>query len=260
MGSSTVLRRLAVTTMLVVLTSCGDDSSESSAESSPDGASESSSGDAGGSFADQSVEDILAAAQEDIEAEDSVHIGGTVVTDGAELGLDLAISRGGDCSGKITQQGAELEVLAAQGRLFVRPDQAFFELSGLTPQQAERAVRTMGSRWIEGDPEGYGALCDLEQVLADEDDSLIWGDPGRPGSKVSAEGTSQVAGVDAVEISGLDGGEPTSVFIAVEDPHVLVRVFGKGEKSSGDIAFTDWGTTVGTEVPAKSEIFVPPNS
>jgi hypothetical protein len=62
-----------------------------------------------------------------------------------------------------------------------------------------------------------------------------------------------------VELEGNSDGNPVDLFIAVEDPHHLMRMSAQGTEESGDLTLTEWDQPVDAEVPGKSEIFVQPS-
>jgi hypothetical protein len=243
---------LALAALLATLAACGDDSSEAS----PPGGGEESHDS---TFAEQPLEDILAAVQDDTGAAESVHVEGTVTDDKEKIELDLGVSRDGECSGIIRQDQAELELLAAEGRVFFRPDAAFFEATGLSAEEAAQLVETVGDRWIENEGSGFGEICDLDELLEDDEDGP-WGDFEDKDAKASVNGTSEVAGTEVVELRSEKEGDSLSLFVSVAEPHYLVQVTGGEDDQSGDMTFTEWDEPLQTEVPADSEIFVPPNS
>jgi hypothetical protein len=240
---------------MAALAACGDDSSEAG---SPEGSEETREST---SFAEQPLEDILAAVKEDTGSARSVHVEGALTDDEEEgrITLDLSVARGGECSGSIRRGKAHLEVRAAEDRLFYRPDQAFYEVSGLSPEEAARAVETVGDRWIEDRDDGFGDLCDLDELLEDDEDGP-WGDFADDDAKASVQGTSDMAGVEVVELRSEKKGDSLSMFVATAEPHYVVRVTGGEDGATNDITFTEWDQPVGAEVPARSEIFVPPNT
>ena len=60
-------------------------------------------------------------------------------------------------------------------------------------------------------------------------------------------------------LTGNDGDDPASVFVAIEEPHYVVRLTGGDGDDSGDISFTDYDVDVDAEVPGEADISVPPS-
>ena len=209
----------------------------------------------GSSFAQQPVGDILEAARAAGDDATATHVVGELTDQGKHYTVDLHLSADGDCWGDLKTRKGRIELRVAEKRVFFRADQAFFEQSGLSPARAAETVAQVGDRWLETkDTSGFGPLCDLSELLH----GLTSG-ASTPEfadlSDLAAQGTSQVAGVDVVEVSGKEEDGTYRMYVAVDEPHYVMRLVADTDtEEPGTITFSDYDLPVGTTVPDKHDI------
>jgi hypothetical protein len=207
-------------------------------------------------FANQSVEQILAAAQKATSAAESLHVVGDFEDQDGRFRIDVLLSRSGECRGKVVQRGgATIQVMAVEKRFFIRPDQASYELSGLSAREAARTVARVGFKWVESDPKLLGRVCDIDRLLNADKGVLPFADPAKAGLNLVNRGTTTHADVEVVWLAGIDDGDdPIKVLVALTDPHYVLAVSGWDDESTGDITLSDFDVPVGVDLPAKDDI------
>lgn len=196
-------------------------------------------GDSSG-FADESAEDIVAAAQKAMGELEALHMEGDLTSDGNAVTMDLSLSTSGNCEGSVAIDGGGLEVLQVGDEGWFKADEAFWESQA--PDQAAQIIAAAGDNWVV-DAEGqYTSFCDLEGFL----EEIVTPDDG---DEFEKDGTEEVDGGDAVKISSKD----STAFIATDEPHVILKLEGSGA-DEGTITFSEFDEEVEVEAPADDEV------
>jgi hypothetical protein len=181
-------------------------------------------GDDDEGFADQPAQDIIAATQEDMKALSSLRMQGELTTDGDRLNIDMAVSTSGDCEGTLGQGDASAEIISVGGDSYMKPDAAFWELF---------------------------AGADAAATLADQLDELDSDDD----EEVEVEGTEEVGGQQAVRLASTsDDDEPVTVWVAVDEPHVILKMEVTEGDEPGAFTFSDFDEELAVEAPPADEV------
>ena len=205
-------------------------------------------GDDAEGFADRPVAEILEETEADMRALDSLRLSGDIVADGQQVSIDMAISTDGDCAGSIGQGGASAEIISVGGESFMKPDEAFWEQMG--GPQASTIIELVGDRWVAMPPEqaDFSEFCNLDQLLDEMDDG---GDDG--GAEV--EGTEELDGRQAVRLSTTsDEDEPVTVWVAADDPHVILQMEVSEGDEPGTLRFSDFDEAIDVQAPDGDEV------
>jgi hypothetical protein len=201
----------------------------------------------GGDFAEESPDAIGEAAEKDMKALKSVRIAGELVEDGEKVSVDMALSTKGDCEGTLGIQGGETQIRSLGGETWMKPDAAFWEASA--GGDAAMVQGVVGDKWVVlGDEEDFAELCDLDELLDsmndDEDDS-----------KAETQGTEDVDGTEAVKVTGeTDEGDPVTVWVAVDEPHYILKMQVDQGSEPGEITFSEFDEELSVEAPAEDEV------
>ncbi len=211
-------------------------------------------GDGGGDaeeFMALSVEEIKEAVLEDMRDADSLRLSGTFAEAGAETTLDIGISESGDCAGSLTSEGGTAQIISGSDGTFLKGDEAFWNVAA--PGAADQILAMLGDKWALVPPEQASSLaefCNLQNFLDElEEDDEEGEASGEKGD------TEEIDGREALEIIGEDEetGDPTHVWVAVEEPHYILRVGSDSEDEGGEISFTDFDEPVDTTPPSEDE-------
>ena len=219
---------------LAVLSACGGGSGSEGTDSD---------------FANESASSIEEASIEDMKSLKAVHMEGSVDEQGNEIGLDLSLTTDGDCTGTVSRgDSGSAEVITLDGTSWFKPDEEFWKAqAGPT---ADQIIATVGDNWVqlpEGD-ESFASFCDLDQLLdqieADKDAASEKG------------GTEDVDGQEAVKLTRDDeeSGGTITVWVAVEDPHHILKVEQAGGDSPGGFTFSEFDEDADIEAPADDEV------
>jgi hypothetical protein len=201
----------------------------------------------GGGFADESAETILTTAEQDMKALSSVRVAGDLTVDGEELDFDMRVSSAGDCSGTIGVAGGQAELMSVNGTVYMKPDETVW--TTLAGPDAEMVKSAVGDRWISepASEGGFGGLCDLDELLSD------LGDDEEAGGEVGD--VEDVDGTEAVTVdSETDEGDPLTVWVAVDEPHHILKMEVTEGDEPGTVTFSEFDEPLDLEPPAEDEV------
>jgi hypothetical protein len=200
-------------------------------------------GDGGSGFADESASDIIKAASADMGDLKSVHLGADITSDGSTITMDLTLDTEGNCQGTVGIGTGSAEVLSADGSAWFKADEAFWrEQAG---DQADTVLSLVGDKWVVDTSSQFSSFCDLDGLLEDI------GDP-EDVEDAKTDGTEDVDGAEAVKIVGTEDSSETTVFVATDEPHYILKVEVTGDEE-GEAAFSDFDEDVEVEAPAEAD-------
>jgi hypothetical protein len=205
------------------------------------------------SFADESGPDIMNAASTDMGVVTSMHFAGDVTSSGNRIHVDLRSSTAGQCQGSFTIGNGTAQILASDGKAWMKPDHAFWEQQA--PGQAARVERLVGDKWVSIPlSSGLSKVCDLGNLL---DKLTTSNDKQTRSTKVI--GTSTVGGTEAVQVRGTSSkGESVSAWVATGSPHHVLRLEVTDGSSPGTLTFSEFDVPLDITAPAPSEVAVIP--
>jgi hypothetical protein len=210
----------------------------------------SSSNDAGvPSFADEPGIDILRAAATDMGAVKSLHFAGDVTSNGKKIHVDLRSSTAGQCQGSFTIGQGVAQIVASDGKAWMKPDDAFWEQEA--PGQAAQVEQLVGDKWVSIPlSSGLSKVCDLDNLL-----SKLTPTSQKQAKGTKVVGTTQVGGTDAVQVQGESKqGDTVSAWIATGDPHHVLKLDVTDGSSPGTLVFSEFDTPLDITTPAPGEV------
>lgn len=186
---------------------------------------------------------IVAAARTAAYRAASVHVTGSIVSEGKPISLDMELLQGTGGQGTVTVDGLGVRLIAIESTVFLKGSPAFYaRVAGPS------AARLLRGRWLKGRAH-KGPLASLA-ALANKD-SLIGSVLSDHGRLVRA-GTATVAGVRAVGVT--DATRGGTLYVAASGaPYPLEITAARGGAS--EISFRAWNKPV-TLTPPSSAISV----
>ncbi|HEX3910786.1 MAG TPA: hypothetical protein VHW67_08810 [Solirubrobacteraceae bacterium] len=214
--------------LVVALAGCGGGSSSSSSASSGNGVS------------DKSPTDIIAATKSSSDAATSVHVTGSIVSEGSPITLDMNLLAGKGGRGKISEGGLAFELIQVGKTVYIKGSPAFYKHIG-----GNAAAQLLQGKWLkapasDADFASLSQLTNLRQLV---DQTLSNHD-----ASLTKAGTSTVAGQKVVGIT--DKGKGTLYIAATGKPYP-VQITKSGSEG-GKINFDRWNNTVTLSAPANS--------
>jgi hypothetical protein len=196
-------------------------------------------------FADQSAKEIIDASGKDMADLESVHLSADITNDGMQVTMDLSLDTSGNCEGSVAIGGGTAEIIRTTDGSWFKADDAFWQ--GQAGEQAEQIIGLVGDKWVVDPSDQFSSFCELESLLDDI------GDPEGV-EDATTDGTKEVDGKDAVKVVGDDDGNETTAFVAVDDPHYILKIEVTGDEESGEASFSDFNEDIEVEAPATEDV------
>jgi len=229
--TSSRLRAVAVLSLLVLAAGCGGDDDGSGS---------------GGDFADQSGNEIAAAAKADMKSLDSVKYVGEINSEGSSINLDVQANADGDCTGTIGIGEGTAEVLATDGGNWFRPDEAFWRQQA--PDDADAIIAAVGDKWVIDSDANFSQFCDLDaffdNIFKDEDD----------GGEYQTTGTEELDGQQVVTVEQTDEDGSSVGYVLVEGEHYLLKIERTEGDQPGKLEFSAFDEDVEVEAPVEDDV------
>ncbi len=204
--------------------------------------------DEGSAFADEKAADIIKAASTDMSKLESVHLSADFTSEDSTVGLDLSLNTDGNCTGTVSIGEGSAEVLSLDGQSWFKADDAFWrEQAG---EQADQILSLIGDKWVVDTSGQFASFCDLDGLLDD------FGDP-KDVADATTDGTEDVDGDEAVRIVGTEDGSETTAFVAVDEPHYILKILVTGDEA-GEATFSDFDEDIEVEAPAEEDTITLP--
>lgn len=220
-----------------LLAGCSDDDGDGG-----DGGDDKSASD----FADQSYDEIKAAAIEAMGELESVHVMADISSGGETATLDLSMDADGNCTGTVAFGAVSAEVLQADGGAWFKPNAEL--LSQQFGDQAPAAIKFVADSWVaDTNGEVTPSNCDLagfiEQVTSDEEAE----------TDTSVGDVEDLDGEDVVPLAFTNAQGDGTVKILASGEHYIAYFAVEGE-NPGKVTFSGFNEDVATEAPAEDEI------
>jgi hypothetical protein len=194
----------------------------------------------GNGIASKSPEEIVAAAKRAADSAATVHVAGTIVSEGKPLTIDVELLAGKGGRGRITLEGVSIDLIRVGGAVYINGSQAFYRrIAGA------KAARLLQGKWLKA-PEKSGnfaslaSLTDLTKLI---DTTLA------SHGKLARDGTKTVDGLKAIAVNDVSqGGTLYVAFNGSPYPVEIVKDGGGG----GHILFDRWNKPVTLTPPANA--------
>jgi len=213
--------------LIAVLAGCGGSSSSSSSAS-------------GNGISDKSPADILAATKVASDAATTVHVSGSIVSDGSPITLNMNLLAGKGGRGQLSESGLAFELIQVGKTVYIKGSPAFYKHIGGTA-----AAQLLDGKWLKApsNDSDFASLSQLTNLRQLVDQTLA-----SHGSLTKA-GTTTVAGQKVVGIT--DKAKGGTLYIAATGQPYPVEI-SKAGSGGGKITFDRWNKTVTLSAPANA--------
>jgi hypothetical protein len=171
----------------------------------------------------------------------SFRMKGATTSEDLKIDVDLRY-RGEDVIGKLTVDGAVLELIKVGTLIYIKPDET--ALKDLSKGNSSVAALFRG-KWLKGsansgDLSSFGEVADIDQVL-------------KPSGELSKGEIKDVNGTPAItlEEKSADGDK---LYVATVGPPYPLRIEGEGGGSRGALDFSEFGAEVDIKAPPSTEV------
>ncbi|RYB96358.1 hypothetical protein EUA06_01940 [Nocardioides glacieisoli] len=202
-------------------------------------------------FLDQSPRSIAEAAFADMRKVTSLRIlGDTEDRKNGRMQVDISVGEEG-CTGSIATDEGEFQLRRNGDGTWVKGDEDFVRAQASSPAQADVAWKQLRGTWVPLDgKDALLELCDLDELLAnftlEESDTS---------ESIDVDQVVQVGDADAVPLTGQKGKKRTTLWVALEAPHHVLKMAPAKDGGMPDaLYFEEFGVEVVVETPAKKDI------
>jgi hypothetical protein len=188
---------------------------------------------------------ILSRAQGALKKAPSVHLKGTVTTDGQRLTLDLRSSDKGG-RGTLTQSGQTIEVLRIGSTVYIKANAEFWRAQ--TGGNAA-ATELLKGKYLKGpisDPK-MASIAQLTQIDQYTKELLSPKGTVTKGQRKTVRGTEAIA----ITVAGKDGG---TLYVATRGEPYPLQITSDSPSEPGTIDFLDFGAPVTLNAPPENQV------
>jgi hypothetical protein len=194
-------------------------------------------GSSGNGEASKSASQILADSKAAAKDASSVHVHGTIVSDGRPLKIDLRIdgSKGG--KGTLTINGSNVDLVRIGDTAYIRGSEAFYrQVAG------PAAAALLKGKWLKASAK-TGDLASLADLTAM---GTLFNQALKPEGSISKGGESTVDGQKVIAIKDADRG---TLYVATTGDPLPIEITRPSGSSGGAVHFDDWNEDVALEAP-----------
>jgi hypothetical protein len=228
----------ALVIVATVLAGCGGSSSSSSSSSSKSSSSSNATADNG--VASKSPTAILAATKVAADSATSVHVAGSIDSNGTPLTLDMDLLAGKGGRGRISENGISFELIVTGDTVYINGSPAFYKRIG-----GSAAAQLFQGKWLKasatgGDFASIASLTDLRKLV---DTTLA------NHGTLAAGATTTVNGQKVIGVT--DTTKHGTLYIATTGKPYPIEIIKSGA-GGGKITFDQWDKPVSVSAPANA--------
>jgi hypothetical protein len=199
-----------------------------------------SSGSSGNGVASKTPAEIVAATKVAADAASSVHVSGSIVSNGSPITLDLDLLKGKGGRGQLSESGLSFELIQTGGTVYINGSPAFYRHVG-----GSAAAQLFQGKWLKapassGSFASLASLTDIRQLV---DTTLA------NHGTLAKGGSTTVAGQKVIGVT--DTSKGGTLYIATTGQPYPIEVRKDGA-SGGKIVFDRWNEPVTITAPANA--------
>ncbi|MEW1614994.1 MULTISPECIES: hypothetical protein [unclassified Streptomyces] len=206
-------------------------------------------------FGDKSADTIAADAVKATRDAKSLRVSGNARQPGGnEIGIDFHVDEQDRCTGTMTGEGAQADVLQVGQQVYVRGDEKFWRNTLLGKPGTDAVVGKLQGKWVKSEPgkSGTEGMCDKQALLA----SLDSDKSERKGMKKG--GTTEIDGRSALALEKKQpGGEKITMYVATEGEPYILKAVTVGGDAPGEVVLSDFDKKVDVQEPAGGDVVDP---
>ena len=215
-------------------------------------------------YAKEDGEKILADAVRATSEVTSVRISGYVDARGEpRTHFNVLTAENGNCGGTMTFSTADFDIVITPKAVYLKGSAASWQQHpDLTREQGIVVGPVLADEWVELDPvKGTNPhdFCSLLDEFTDPDEESGSGkgsDEDAGEEEVDNLGLTDATGMKTVKLEVSDDKRSTDAWVAVEEPHYLVKVAREEGDRTGEFVFSDFDFKGEVRVPDKKDVIV----
>jgi hypothetical protein len=184
---------------------------------------------------------LASSAEQSVRSASSVHVDGAGSNNGLPVGVNLGINRAGDMNGTIHENGANFDLISANGKVYIKATPEF-----LKQAKAPAGVCTLVcGHWVELPPK------EASQLTSNITMSTLTGEGNSSNlSKLTKDGSTTVDGQPAWVLKAPDG---STVDVSQQSAHYPLEV-KSNTGNQGLIHYTQWNSVPTPKAPPANQV------
>ena len=195
-----------------------------------------------GSTTQPSAAQLQSSMKQSVQHASSVHVAGHGTSNGVPVTLDMNLTRSGDVSGTVTENGAPFQIIAVNGKVYGKVTKAFLQQE----KAPAAACSLICGKWLQL-PSAQGKQ--LTEVAGGLNLKNLTGELNQA-PKLTKSGTTTVAGQPAYVLKDTKG---TTVAVQTTPSHYPLRLTSAGAAKQ-QLTFSKWNSAPQPVAPPKSQV------
>lgn len=186
--------------------------------------------------------DLQSSMRSSVASANSVHFNGNLSSNGVPVGVDMGVSRSGDLQGSINENGAKLQVVGVDGKVYIKATPEFLK----EVKAPASACSIICGHWVQLSAAEARPLTS-QLTLKNLSDSVN----SSQGAPLKESGKTTVDGKAAYVLKAPNG---ATVYVSQSSPHYPLQAHA-GSGKSDMVTFSQWNAVPHpTPPPAKDVI------
>jgi hypothetical protein len=188
-----------------------------------------------------SASDLQSSMRSSVASANSVHFDGNLNDNGVPVGVDMGVSRSGEMQGSITQNGAKLQVIGVDGKVYIKATPEFLK----EVKAPSSACAVLCGHWVQLPPQEARQITS-QLTLRNLSASVNSGQS----ANLTESGTTTVNGTAAYVLEAPNG---ATVDVRQSSPHYPLQAHA-GSGNSGTVTFSQWNSVPHPTPPPASQV------
>ena len=184
---------------------------------------------------------VLADADAAATSASSVHVSGTVNSNGTPIVLDLSMAHSKGAKGSLSTNGLKFDLVRIGDTLYVRGSDSFYKhFAGAV------AAQLLHDKWLKGSAtkSRLSSLAPLTSI------DTLFAKIATGHGKLSNDGKKTYKGQEVVQLR--DTSDNSKLLVAATGKPYPVAITGGSKSQSGTITFDDWNASVSLSAPSNA--------
>ena len=201
----------------------------------------SSGGTSGAPPREPSASDLQGSMRSSVASAHSVHFDGNLTDNGVPVGVDMGVSQSGDMQGSITQNGARLQVIGLDSKVYIKATPQFLR----EVKAPANACAILCGHWVQLPPQEARQISSQLTLR-----NLSRGVNTGQNAHLTERGTTTVDGKAAYVLKASNG---ATVDVSQSSPHYPLQAHA-GAGRTGTVTFSQWNSVPHPTPPPAGQV------
>jgi hypothetical protein len=188
-----------------------------------------------------SSSDLQSSMRSSVASANSVHFNGNLSDNGVPVGVDMGVSRSGDLQGSVTENGAKLQVIGVDGKIYIKATPEFLK----EVKAPASACSLICGHWVQL-PQAEARPLTSQLTLKNLSDSVN----SSHGAQLKESGSTTVDGKAAYVLKAPNG---ATIDVSQSSPHYPLQAHA-GSGKSGMVTFSQWNSVPHPAPPPAKDV------